>query len=122
LHKKAKERIAGENNRKSGNKYLAWAFVEAANFSKRFCPYTKAFYNRKLIKANNTLAIKALANKISRACYHIMNDKVPYDTYKIFDKLINVDKGGGSKQKKGTGLRAKAPIGRTATAVKLSNV
>lgn len=109
------EKKKGENNRKNGNKYLAWAFVEAANFSKRFCPYAKAFYNRKLIKANNTLAIKALAHKISRACYHIMNDKVPYDVYKIFGKPINLDKGDGSKPKKGTGLRAKAPIGRTAT-------
>ena len=26
----------GQNNRKCGNKYLAWAFVEAANFAKRY--------------------------------------------------------------------------------------
>jgi hypothetical protein len=28
----------GEGNTKNGNKYLAWAFVEAANFARRFCP------------------------------------------------------------------------------------
>ncbi len=27
----------GENNRKNGNRYLAWAYVEAANFAKRYC-------------------------------------------------------------------------------------
>ena len=26
----------GENNSKCGNKYLAWAFVEAANFARRY--------------------------------------------------------------------------------------
>ena len=26
----------GENNRKNGNKYLAWAFIEAANFAIRY--------------------------------------------------------------------------------------
>ena len=26
----------GENNQKCGNKYLSWAFVEAANFAKRY--------------------------------------------------------------------------------------
>jgi transposase len=28
----------GEGNAKNGNKYLAWAFIEAANFARRFCP------------------------------------------------------------------------------------
>ena len=28
----------GENNKKNGNKYLAWAYVEAANFAARYCP------------------------------------------------------------------------------------
>ena len=30
------EKNKGRNNRKCGNKYLAWAFVEAANFAKRY--------------------------------------------------------------------------------------
>jgi transposase len=28
----------GEGNTKNENKYLAWAFVEAANFALRYCP------------------------------------------------------------------------------------
>ena len=32
----------GEGNTKNGNKFLAWAFVEAANFALRCCPQAKA--------------------------------------------------------------------------------
>lgn len=37
----------GKGNTKNGNKYLAWAFVEAANFALRFCPEAKRFYEHK---------------------------------------------------------------------------
>ena len=37
----------GEGNTKNGNKYLAWAFVEAANFARRYCAEAKRFYERK---------------------------------------------------------------------------
>ncbi len=37
----------GSGNTKNGNKYLAWAFLEAANFALRFCPEAKRFYERK---------------------------------------------------------------------------
>lgn len=32
----------GENNRKNCNRYLSWAYVEAANFIRRYCPEAKA--------------------------------------------------------------------------------
>jgi len=73
-----------ENNRKNGNKYLAWAYVEAANFSRRFCPGAQRFYQRKLTKTNSIVAIKALANKIARASYFLMRDQVPFDEAKLF--------------------------------------
>ena len=74
----------GEGNRKNGNKYLSWAFVEAANFSKRYCSKAQRFYQRKRSKTNEIVATKALANKIARASYYIMRDKVPYDPEKLF--------------------------------------
>lgn len=37
----------GENNRKNGNKYLAWAFIEAANFCVRHCEPAKRFCEKK---------------------------------------------------------------------------
>lgn len=40
----------GEGNTKNGNKYLAWAFVEAANFALRFNAEAKRFYERKKAK------------------------------------------------------------------------
>ncbi len=74
----------GENNRKNGNKYLAWAFIEAANFAIRYNDKIKAFYQKKKAKTNGIIATKAVANKLARACYHIMKDQVPFDVNKAF--------------------------------------
>ncbi|MCP4553037.1 MAG: IS110 family transposase, partial [Bacteroidetes bacterium] len=74
----------GENNRKNGNKYLSWAYVEAANFMKRHCKSAQRFYQRKESKTNKIVATKALSNKIARASYFIMRDQVPFDESKLF--------------------------------------
>ena len=74
----------GEGNRKNGNKYLSWAYVEAANFAIRHYPEIQGFYQRKKAKTNGIVAIKALSNKLARASYYIMRDKVPYDVKKLF--------------------------------------
>ena len=74
----------GEGNTKNGNKYLAWAFVEAANFALRYCPEAKRFYERKKRKANGLVAIKAIAHKLARACYHILREQKPFDVKRCF--------------------------------------
>lgn len=74
----------GEGNRKNGNRYLAWAYVEAANFAIRFYPEFQSFYNRKKAKTNGVVAIKALSNKLARASYYIMRDQVAYDSKSLF--------------------------------------
>ena len=74
----------GENNRKNGNKYLGWAYVEAANFTKRYCQKAQRFYQRKAAKTKNVVAIKALSNKLSKASYFVMRDQVEYDPAKLF--------------------------------------
>jgi transposase len=74
----------GEGNTKNGNKYLAWAFVEAANFALRYSAEAKRFYERKKAKTNNVVAIKALAHKLARACYHILKDGKPFDVTRCF--------------------------------------
>ena len=74
----------GEGNRKNGNKYLAWAYVEAANFAKRYYPEFQSFYNRKKAKKNGIVAIKALSNKLARASYYVMRDQVPFDMNQLF--------------------------------------
>lgn len=74
----------GEGNTKNGNKYLAWAFVEAANFALRFCPEAKRFYERKKARTNGIVAIKALAHKLARACYHMLKENKPFDVERCF--------------------------------------
>jgi len=74
----------GENNKKNGNKFLSWAYVEAANFTIRHCPKSERFYQRKKAKTNGVVAIKALSNKLARASYYVMRDQVPYDAKKLF--------------------------------------
>jgi transposase len=74
----------GEGNTRNGNKYLAWAFVEAANFALRYCPQAKSFYDRKKSKTNRVLAIKALAHKLARACYHMLREQKPFNVHLCF--------------------------------------
>lgn len=74
----------GEGNRKNGNKYLAWAYVEAAHFIVRYCPEANRFYQRKKAKVNGALATKALANKLARASYYMLRDQVVFDKERLF--------------------------------------
>lgn len=74
----------GANNGKNGNKYLAWAFVEAATFAVRYNQKIKRFYERKKAKRNGMVAIKAVAHKLARACYHILRDDVPFSVELAF--------------------------------------
>jgi len=74
----------GKGNTKNGNKYLAWAFVEAAHFAIQFNSKIKSFYQRKKAKTKVVVAIKAVAHKVCRACYYIMRDRVPFNITKAF--------------------------------------
>ena len=74
----------GENNKKNGNKYLAWAYVEAAQFARRYCAKAQSFYQSKEAKTKSVVAIKALSNKLSKASYFIMRDQVAFDEDKLF--------------------------------------
>ena len=74
----------GEGNVKNGNAYLAWAFIEAANFARRYCPEAKRIYERKKAKTNNIVATKALAHKLARACYHMLREHKPFEVKRCF--------------------------------------
>jgi len=74
----------GENNKKNGNRYLAWAYVEAAYHAARSNPQAQRFHQRKMSKSNRSLATKALANKLTKATYYMMRDQVPFDSGKLF--------------------------------------
>lgn len=74
----------GENNKKNGNRYLAWAYVEAAFHAARSNSQAQRFFQRKMSKSKRTLATKALANKLTKANYYMMRDQVPFDEGKLF--------------------------------------
>ena len=74
----------GEANRKNGNPYLAWAFMEAAHFAIRSLPAAKRFYDRKVRQRHKLIAVKALAHKIARACFYILRDQVPFAPDRLF--------------------------------------
>lgn len=74
----------GEGNVRNGNKYLAWAFIEAANMARRWCPEARRFHERKRARTNAILATKALAHKLARACYHVLKSGQPFDMKRCF--------------------------------------
>jgi len=74
----------GKGNTKNGNKYLGWAFVEAANFAVRSYPRIQQYYQRKQAKTKNVVAIKAVAHKLARACYYVMRDQVAFNVTRAF--------------------------------------
>ena len=78
------EKKKAEGNRRNGNKYLAWAFIEAANMAKRWCAEAKRFHERKRAKTNNVVATKALAHKLARACYHMLKTGEPFNVQRCF--------------------------------------
>lgn len=73
-----------DNNAKNGNKYLAWAFIEAAHFAVRFYPAAKSYHDRKAAKVNAVVAIKSIAHKLARAVFHVLRDQQPFDPKKVF--------------------------------------
>lgn len=65
----------GSNNGKNGNPYLAWAFIEAAAHAIRHYPRITSWYERKKKRRNTAVAMKALACKLAKATWHVMNGK-----------------------------------------------
>jgi transposase len=78
------EKKKGKGNKKSGNKYLAWAFSEAAEIARRYDENARAYYNRKAQQTNRMVAHNALAHKLARAAYYIMRDGVSFMPEKCF--------------------------------------
>jgi transposase len=71
-------------NTKNGNKYLAWAFIEAANFAIRYNDTVKRYYQKKLAKTKVVIARKTVAHKLARACFYVLRDQVEFDVNKAF--------------------------------------
>ncbi len=74
----------GMGNAKCGNKHLAWAFIEAAHFAVRYDAAIKRWYQKKCASTLAVVAIKAVAHKLARACWHVMKDGKPFDVSRAF--------------------------------------
>jgi len=74
----------GRGNKKNGNKYLAWAFMEAAHYGAIWNPQIKRYYQRKKAKAHVLVAKKAVANKLARACYHMLKRQEEFNVKRAF--------------------------------------
>lgn len=74
----------GQGNRKNGNKYLSWAYVEAAHAARRYYSTIERYYQKKLAKTNKAVAAKAVSSKLARATYYVLRDQVAYDEKKLF--------------------------------------
>lgn len=78
------EKKKGKNNVRNGNRYLGWAFIEATHHAIRHYEPIKKFYQKKVSKKKRVVAIKSIANKLSKATYFILRDGVKFDMWKVF--------------------------------------
>jgi len=74
----------GSGNTKNGNRYLGWAFMEAAGFAYRYNATIECYYQRKCAKKHVMVARKAVAHKLARACYHILREHTVFDVDRAF--------------------------------------
>lgn len=74
----------GAGNTKNGNRYLSWAFIEAAHFAVRYEAVIRSFYQRKQARTHPLVALKAVAHKLARACYHMLREQAPFDLHRAF--------------------------------------
>jgi transposase len=73
----------GDNNQKCGNKYLAWAYVEAANFAKRYHEACRRWFDRKAARTGTVVATKALACKLAKAAWYVMARDTDYEEQRM---------------------------------------
>ena len=77
-------KVTGYGNSRSGNKYLSWAYLEAAHYAKRHHEMVQRYYERKMARTNKIVAIKTVSHKLARASYYVMRDGVDYDEARLF--------------------------------------
>lgn len=74
----------GHGNRKCGNRYLCWAYMEAANFAIRYDARIQRWHARKQARKHKIVAIKAVAHKLARACYYMLREGTDFDVTRAF--------------------------------------
>jgi len=78
------EKTKGKGNQKNGNKYLAWAFSEAAEFARRYDAQARSYYTRKIAEDEFHGGPQCARSQVVRAAYYVMRDQVPFEPEKLF--------------------------------------
>lgn len=78
-YKVSNGKTKGRGNTKNGNRYLGMAFVEAAHYATIWDSTIKQYYQRKCKTVPTMVAKKAIANKLTRACFHMLKTQTPFD-------------------------------------------
>jgi hypothetical protein len=58
--------------------------VEAANFARRYDEQCRKWFERKVARTSNVIAIKALACKLAKAAWYLMAEETDYDPKRMF--------------------------------------
>jgi transposase len=74
----------GRGNTKNGNKYLGWAFVEAAACAIQHHETVRRYYQRSQAKKKPVVARKIIAHKLARACYYMLKNGTKFDVGRAF--------------------------------------
>jgi len=74
----------GKGNAKNGNRYLGMAFMEAAHYATIWNDTIKRYYQRKCKKVPVMVPKKTVANKLTRACYHMLKEGSLFDVKRAF--------------------------------------
>lgn len=77
-------KVTGYGNSRNGNKYLAWAYLEAAHSARIHHETVRSYYEKKRSKTNKVVAIKTVGHKLARASYYILRDGEDYDQTRLF--------------------------------------
>ena len=77
-------KLKGRGNKRNGNKYLAWAFMEAAHHAAIWSPEIKRFYQKRQAKRHLLVAKKTVANKLAKACFYMLKRQEPFDVKRAF--------------------------------------
>lgn len=73
---------------KQGNKYLRWAFVEAAHTAVRRDPYLARHYAKLRAHKGTQVAIVAIARKLAVYAYQILKKQQPYEYKNVYNGQI----------------------------------
>jgi transposase len=77
-------KLKGKGNKKNGNKYLSWAYSEAGHFARIHDQIIGRYYKRVLKHRHPMVAKAKVAAKISRGCFYVLRDQVPFDSQRAF--------------------------------------